>query len=147
MRIDTKIGLGDNFYVIGKRTKNEIRTCAGCRGDGKVSLYDRTIFDCPKCGGDGLIETPIFGPDWELKAPHWQGCDPPDVFAHKAVFIQTNTMYHHDSGKNETRVRYDHVRGGGIFDESVCFPTLEAAQSEINRLNGMSENENNSRTI
>lgn len=137
MVIETKIGLGDNFYVIGKRTKSEIRTCTGCRGDGKVSLYDRTIFDCPKCGGDGMIETPIDGPEWEIKTPHWQDCDPPDAFAHTAVFIQTNTMHHTDSGKNETRVRYDHLRGGGIFDEDVCFPTLAEALVEIDRRNNL----------
>ena len=114
-----------------------IATCSGCRGDGRVSLYDRSIFDCPKCGGDGMVETLIPGEEWEVKTPPWQHENPPNKYAHKVVFMQTNTGYHTDSAENRTRVRYDHFRGGGIFDEDVCFPTLEEAVAEIDKRNNL----------
>lgn len=142
MIIKTKLNVGDDFYVIGKRDVNTVIACTGCGGEGEIRLKDRSLFDCPKCEGHGVFSVPIPGDEWELKSPPWQSENPPNKYTHKVIFMQINSKHMGEDNDSKFWILYDNIRNGGTFREEVCFPTLTEAQDEIDRLNNKGENEN-----
>lgn len=56
MTIDVKYGIGDRVgYATTITNYSEMVACTFCDGSGRISGYDGSIMECPKCLGTGQV--------------------------------------------------------------------------------------------
>lgn len=124
MNIETKLNVGDRFYIIYRTTYQGKETCAACKGLGYIKLPDENRYSCPSCYGKGNHE--------KYESEKWRVMDEGECCSRPVGKIEIEV----DEIRNQiVKIKYSPKNMGNYFYEENCFKTLEDARVECKKRN------------